>query len=172
MIVPQIHKHMPVGFHLKDWKWGPLDPSPDYYTITSVVAPDDSAPFGLRYRTDYPDRRRAGKPAGYVDENRAGTQVGAGRTRARAYRRVRVYVPTCVDPWAPRITQGKRPKAHLAAVVWLLTTGNWPPPHLDVDHIDVDATNNHPRNLRLLDRSGNSKNTPRCFPKDTACAST
>lgn len=45
-------------------------------------------------------------------------------------------------------------RSHLA----LLLSGIHVPDHMDVDHIDGDRTNDHPSNLRVVDRTTNSKN--------------
>lgn len=41
-------------------------------------------------------------------------------------------------------------------LVWALSRMAWPPKGLDVDHIDNDASNNHPDNLQLLTRAENT----------------
>lgn len=157
-------KHLPVGFNLIDWHWGPYEPCADYHRIAAFLEVDLKSPTGLRYHGDH---KRAGAPAGRLDVCNAGTKRGPGAARARDYRRIRVGVGKCSDPWAPKKLRGDayRSGAHGASVIWLLTTGNWPPPGLDVDHRDVDATHNDPRNIRLLDRSGNNRNRIRVLRK-------
>ncbi len=56
---------------------------------------------------------------------------------------------------------------------WLLHHGEWPPAHLEIDHINRDKRDNRITNLRLLTRSKNNRNSARsdvggvCFCKQT-----
>lgn len=47
--------------------------------------------------------------------------------------------------------------AHI--LVWLITTGEWPP--IGIDHRDLDGLNNRWSNLRLATKSQNGQNTRR-----------
>lgn len=150
-------KHLPEYFELKDWTWAPHDLSVDYARVAAVVQVDPTAPYGARHPETCPGRR-AGKPAGWVSICRAGTKVGNGVIRKNNHVRVRVNIPACVDPWARANARGTDYSARdmLGNVVWLLVTGNWPPPGLVVDHINHDATDNRIENLRLLSAANNA----------------
>ena len=43
-------------------------------------------------------------------------------------------------------------------LVWFMMTNKWPSENDEIDHIDVDRSNNIWSNLRLVDRRGNSQN--------------
>jgi hypothetical protein len=79
--------------------------------------------------------RRRGKPKGKA----AGGNCGQG------------YVRICVD--------GFRYKAHRLA--WLYVHGDFPPAHLQIDHINRNRSDNRIVNLRVVDAFTNSQNKPR-----------
>jgi hypothetical protein len=151
-------KHLPVGFELSDWKWGVFQPCEDYYTISACLELDPTAKYSLRYKQDYLVKRMAGKDAGHVSSNYAGSRSGNGRRRAKDYHAVRVTVPKCNDAWAPIKSKTQTGSIQIAKVIWLLLTGNWPPPHFIVDHIDVNACNNSISNIRIVTRGMNVQN--------------
>lgn len=151
-------KDLPVGFRLSDWTWGVVNPCEDYKRISQFMMADATSPTGLRYINDH---RKAGEKAGNLKVCRAGTGT---KKRKRDYATYRVVTRKCVDPWAPkqaRLSPSGVYQCQAAAVVWLLTTGNWPPPHFVVDHIDINATNNNPDNIRLVTRGMNVSNRVR-----------
>lgn len=43
-------------------------------------------------------------------------------------------------------------------LAWFYMTGGWPPPGLEIDHINRDRTDNRWSNLRVVTRSFNSSN--------------
>lgn len=51
-------------------------------------------------------------------------------------------------------------KYRAARVIWLWVTGEWPPPGYEVEHRDLNRSNDRWPNLRLATRSQNEANKP------------